>query len=131
MGVKLVNTSLGGFQAILEQKQVELVHTLQVRDGMAIEKSADPMDEIQYGTERDLAIRSADLVSKLLRDVRAALRRVHDGSFGICFECESEISPKRLVAVPWAPRCIKCQDASDQATQSSTAALGESLESYA
>jgi anti-sigma B factor antagonist len=35
----------------------------------------------------------------------AALSRIHHGSFGTCIECESAISPKRLAAVPWAPRC--------------------------
>jgi DnaK suppressor protein len=131
MGTKLEHTNLGGFQQILEQQQVELVHVLRVRDGIAIEKSADPMDEIQYATERDLAMRSADLDSNLLRDVRAALRRIHDGSFGVCIECELEISPKRLAAVPWASRCIRCQDTADQDTHASTAAFGEALESYA
>ena len=131
MGTKLEHTNLGRFQEILKQKQVELIYVLRVRDGIAIEKSADPMDEIQYATERDLAICSADLDSNLLREVSAALRRVHDGSFGVCVECKLEISPKRLAAVPWASRCIRCQDTSDQDTHSSTASFGEALESYA
>ena len=52
------------------------------------------MDEIQYASERDLAIRNVDRDSTLLRQVKAALRRIHDGSFGTCIECESAISPK-------------------------------------
>lgn len=131
MGIKSAQTTLGKFQAILEQKQAELVHILRIRDGIAIEKSADPMDEVQYATERDLAMRSADLDSNLLRDVRAALRRIHDGSFGACIECELTISPKRLAAVPWASRCIGCQDVSDRSSQASSASPGEALESYA
>ena len=50
----------------------------------------------------------------LLRQVKAALRRVHDGGFGTCIDCESEISGKRLAAVPWALRCIQCQEAADR-----------------
>jgi DnaK suppressor protein len=131
MGMKLAHTNLGGFQKVLELKQAELVYILRVRDGIAIEKSADPMDEIQYATERDLAIRSADLVSNLLRDVRAALQRIRDGTYGTCVECESAISPKRLTALPWALRCIKCQDAADGDRQGSMESLSETLESYA
>jgi len=127
MGTKLEHTNLGGFQQILEQQQVELVHVLRVRDGIAIEKSADPMDEIQYATERDLAIHSADLESNLLRDVRAALRRIRDGTFGTCVECEAAISPKRLAALPWAMRCIECQDAADGDRQERTETLDEIL----
>jgi DnaK suppressor protein len=130
MGMKLGPTNLIGFQQILEQKQAELVHVLRVRDGIEIEKSADPMDEIQYATERDLAISSADLVSNLLRDVRAALQRIRDGTFGTCIECESAVSPKRLAALPWALRCIKCQDAADGDRQESRESFGETLESY-
>jgi DnaK suppressor protein len=89
------------------------------------------MDEIQHATERDLAIRSADLVSSLLRDVRAALQRIRDGTYGTCVECESAISPKRLTALPWALRCIKCQDAADGDRRGSMESLSETLESYA
>ena len=102
------------FHEILERKAAELVQVLRKRDGIAIEKSADQMDEIQYASERDLAIRNVDRESSLLRQVKAALRRIHDGSFGTCIECESAISPKRLAAVPWASRCIQCQEAADR-----------------
>ena len=112
--MKTTDNGMGGFQDVLERKQAELVHVLRKRDGIAIEKSADEMDEIQDASERDLAIRNVDRESKLLRDVKAALRRIPDGSFGTCIDCESAISPKRLAAVPWAPRCIQCQDAFDQ-----------------
>ena len=112
--MKTTDNGMGGFQDVLERKQAELVHVLRKRDGIAIEKSADEMDEIQDASERDLAIRNVDRESRLLRDVKAALRRIPDGSFGTCIDCESAISPKRLAAVPWAPRCIQCQDAFDQ-----------------
>ena len=103
-----------GVMAILQRKESELVRVLRDRGSIAIERSADPMDEIQYASERDLAIGNVDRESTMLRNVKAALRRIHDGSFGMCVDCESEISPKRLAAVPWAPRCILCQEAADR-----------------
>src|ERR1035438_59919 len=99
MVMKIVQTKTGGFQVILERTAAELTQVLRARDGIAIEKSADQMDEVQYASERELAIRNPDRESTLLRQVRAALRRIHDGTFGVCVECEYEISPKRLVAV--------------------------------
>jgi DnaK suppressor protein len=125
--MKTEQMELGGFQAFLEQKAAELIGVLRVRDDLAIEKSADEMDEVQHATERDLAIRNVDRESNLLRDIRAALRRIQNGSFGTCIECESAISPKRIAAVPWASRCIKCQDAADQDRQESTEILRETL----
>jgi DnaK suppressor protein len=64
-----------------------------------------------------------DRESGLLRDVKEALRRIHDGEFGTCMECESAISPKRLAAVPWAARCIQCQEAADRDRQEGTESL--------
>jgi DnaK suppressor protein len=120
MAMKKASNAMGGFHESLERKQVELVQVLRNRDHITIQTSADQMDEIQYASERDMAIRSVDRESALLRDVRAALRRVQDGTFGTCIDCESAISPKRLAAVPWAPRCIQCQEVADRDRQERT-----------
>jgi DnaK suppressor protein len=103
-----------GFRETLEQKEAELVRVLWGRDRIAIEKSADELDAIQCASERDMAIRNVDRESTLLREVKSALRRVHDGTYGICTECESVIGSKRLTAMPWAPFCIRCQEAADR-----------------
>jgi len=102
--MKKAPTGMAGFQEALERKQIELSRVLRARDDIAIEKSADQMDEVQYATERDLAIRNVDRDSTLLRHVKVALGRIRDGSFGTCTECEETISPKRLAAVPWVFR---------------------------
>jgi DnaK suppressor protein len=118
---------MDGFQEILERKEADLVRVLRSRDGIAIEKSADQMDEIQYSTERDLAIRNVDRDFNLLRDVKDALRRIHEGSFGACMECELAISPKRLAAVPWAGCCIQCQEAAERDIENGTESLPGTL----
>src|SRR5579872_4588416 len=105
--MKKTPAGMGGLQETLERKQAELVRVLRSRDDITSERSADQMDEIQHSSERDLAIRNVDRDSALLREVKASLRRIHQGGFGTCIECECEISPKRLAAVPWAPRCIQ------------------------
>ena len=102
------------FKQILERKEADLVQGLRRREDIAIEKSAEQMDEIKYASERDLAIGNLDRESKLLREVKAALRRIDDGSFGACIQCDGAIRPKRLAAVPWALRCIQCEEAADR-----------------
>jgi DnaK suppressor protein len=127
MAMKIVPAGMSGIKEVLERKEAELVRVLRTRDGIAIEKSADQMDEIQYASERDLAIRNVDRESITLRGVKAALRRIHDGSFGTCIDCESSIGPKRLAAVPWASRCIKCQEAVDRDGQEGPQSFGETF----
>lgn len=118
--MKNAGVGMNGFQRILERREFELVHALRSWDHISIERSADQMDELQLASERDLAIRNLDSESVLLRQVRAALQRIHGGSFGICIECEQAIDPRRLAAVPWAPRCIRCQEAADGERQERT-----------
>ena len=129
--MKTAPAGMSGFQETLERKGADLAQGLRKRDDIAIEKSADQMDEIQYASERYLAIRNVDRESRLLGQVKAAIRRIHDGSFGTCIDCESAISPKRLAAVPWAPRCIQCEDAADRDGQEETDAVSETADNAA
>jgi DnaK suppressor protein len=110
----MTKNELDKFKKILEDRQRELEQIVRNRDAITIEKSADALDEVQHASERELAIRNLDRESNLLRNVRSALRRLEDGTFGICMHCEEEISPKRLNAVPWAAFCIQCQEQADR-----------------
>ncbi len=107
-------TELEKYKAVLEAKRDELSHGLRNREDIAIEKTPDALDEVQLAGERELAIRNLDRESLLLRNVKGALVRVADGSYGICMHCEEDIKPKRLDAVPWTKYCIRCQEAADR-----------------
>jgi len=45
----------------------------------------------------------------VLRLVEAALKRIADGSFGVCIGCGDEIQSRRLEALPWTQFCLRCQ----------------------
>ena len=110
----MTQTEINKYKAMLEAKQSELSVGLRNREDIAIEKTPDAIDEVQLAGERELAIRNLDRESNLLRNVRSALGRVADGSYGICMHCEEDIKIKRLDAVPWTKYCIKCQEAADR-----------------
>jgi DnaK suppressor protein len=110
----MTKNELNRYRNVLETQREELVPMVCNRDGIAIERSPDALDEVQHATERELAIRNLDRESHLLRNVRAALRRINEGSFGVCLHCEEDISPKRLAAVPWTAFCIQCQEIADR-----------------
>ncbi len=102
------------YKTVLESKLAELSDALRNRDDIAIEKTPDALDEVQLAGERELAIRNLDRESSLLRQVRGALARIADGSYGVCLHCEEDISLKRLNAVPQTAYCITCQEAADR-----------------
>jgi len=107
-------TDLNKYKAVLEARQAEVSAGLRNREDIAIEKTPDALDEVQLAGERELAIRNLDRDSIALRNVKGALARVADGSYGVCLHCDEDIKPKRLEAVPWAKYCIKCQEAADR-----------------
>jgi DnaK suppressor protein len=121
----MTKSEINKFKEILEAKQVELAKVLRNREAIAIEKSPDALDEVQHAAERELAIRNLDRESALLRQVKLALHRIADGSFGTCLHCDEEINPKRLAAVPWTAYCIRCQEMADEMQE-----RGEQMEGF-
>lgn len=110
----MTQQQLERFQKILQEKETELLRVVRNRDEIVIEKTPDALDEVQRAAERELAIRNLDRESRLLREVRAALKRINDGSYGICVYTGEEISMKRLEAVPWTAFCIEAQEMFDK-----------------
>ena len=106
----MTKNDMDRFRAVLTAK----VAVTRQREGITVERSADQLEEIQAASQRALAVSNLDREFNQLRNARAALRRIEGGSFGICQECDDEIAPKRLVAVPWAQFCIRCQEAVDR-----------------
>ena len=64
--------------------------------------------------EKEFAILGLNRRSEVLRNIEAALDRIQNGTFGICSNCEELIGQNRLMAVPWTPCCIRCQEAVDR-----------------
>jgi DnaK suppressor protein len=118
---------LNEFQKTLKTKQAELGEILHHREALAIETSADELDRIQQAQERDYAMGAIDRDSLRLREIRAALERIVDGSFGICLNCEEEIAAKRLAALPWTALCIVCQEAAERVVSDSQDDYEEAL----
>ena len=106
----MTRAELNRFEMILTARQEDLTRATRNRDGIAIERAADAVDELQLSREREMTTRNLERNSAMLSNVRAALGRIAEGTYGNCLECEEEISSKRLMAVPWATLCIGCQE---------------------
>jgi DnaK suppressor protein len=102
------------FKNALKVREAAVVQVLRKRDGIAVDRSADATDEALSSLDRELNAVALHRESCLLADVRLALRRIEEGSYGICQQCEETIGEKRLIAVPWARCCIRCQESLDE-----------------
>jgi DnaK suppressor protein len=100
-------------QQILEAQLKQANSSKAFGDSIRIQQVADPIDMTQQAAERDLAVQMLDRESALVRRLRSAIDRIKDGSYGVCLQCEEEISPTRLKALPWGELCIRCQERSE------------------
>jgi len=73
------------------------------------EKCPDPLDRATMELERDFSLRMRGRETVLIRKIKEALERIENGTYGICEECEEEISKGRLEARPVATLCIACK----------------------
>jgi DnaK suppressor protein len=71
------------------------------------QRGAGDLAQVDQLKEDSLALAETD--SAILAAVRAALRRIEDGTYGRCLVDGEPIDEKRLEAVPWTPYCLKHQ----------------------
>jgi len=67
-------------------------------------------DHTSDALEHTSRVAAADSLELLERQVKTALDRIDSGSYGRCDECRQTIAPTRLQALPWATRCVACQE---------------------
>lgn len=94
----------------LESMRAELASELRQRSGIAVEQTADPMDQLLSIIGREYRLAFLQRSAECYRAITRALKRIEEGGYGVCLECEQKIPPKRLEAIPWAVYCVACQE---------------------
>jgi len=59
--------------------------------------------------DREFSLGLASNERKVIYELDDALKKIEDGTFGICEDCKSLIAKNRIKAVPNARLCVKCQ----------------------
>ena len=107
-------TRFDNYEKILRKKAEEVRRSMSAQKVAQVVTRLDvPSDEgdlSQQSHEEWIFLNRNTLEIKLLREVEAAIRRIEQGTYGVCHECEEAISPKRLDALPWAKYCVTCQE---------------------
>jgi DnaK suppressor protein len=52
----------------------------------------------------------AEVESRELGQIDKAIQKIGEGTYGVCEKCGEHISPARLKALPFANKCIRCQE---------------------
>jgi DnaK suppressor protein len=75
----------------------------------------DPTDRASMESDRSFTLRIRDRERKLIAKIEEALRRLEDGSYGVCEECGEKIGAARLKARPVTTLCIDCKSVQEVA----------------
>lgn len=108
---------------ILEDRRGELMHNVQrrIRDARAdIGKEGQVLDEgdsSEANIQEDIEFALIQMQAETLNKIDAALRRLSEDTYGLCFECGAEIAEQRLRALPFAVRCRDCEEVRETAQQ--------------
>ncbi|MFM9903542.1 MAG: TraR/DksA family transcriptional regulator [Pyrinomonadaceae bacterium] len=77
-------------------------------------ETPDPVDLAVRNYSKNVMLAVSENESKQLTLIDEALLRIADDEYGTCQNCEKEIQPKRLAAIPWARYCLECQELLEQ-----------------
>lgn len=73
-----------------------------------------PADIGSDNFDQEFALSLAEVGSGRIREVEEALEKIENGTYGVCEECGSRITKKRLEAIPYAALCIDCANKKSQ-----------------
>ncbi|MDP3788315.1 MAG: TraR/DksA family transcriptional regulator [Candidatus Chromulinivorax sp.] len=109
-------------QAHLQKIKQELLVRKKVLEEELDRLSKEPVSDNQSQDDGDQAVSSTlETLRNSIQNaeyeeyimIEAALRSIEDGRYGICQDCDQEISEKRLKYYPNAQRCLACQEAAE------------------
>jgi DnaK suppressor protein len=79
-----------------------------------VDSSQDSADRCVTSSSKESLFERSSKRRTLLRLIESALRRIVDGSFGVCVACDDDIQGRRLEALPWTQFCLRCQQAIEE-----------------
>lgn len=74
----------------------------------------DLVDKAETSYTKEFLLSLSDGEREQLLLIDEALKRLEHAEFGVCQVCRKEIGPKRLLALPWTPLCIDCQEKAEE-----------------
>ncbi len=83
-----------------------------IRDGRADRAVAgsDALEHSEADIQEDISLALLQMRTETLTRIDEALGRIDKGTYGSCFECDEDISERRLEAMPFAVRCQTCEE---------------------
>lgn len=102
--------------AALQGKLTELTRRGRQERPIA-ERHPDAIDDALAIAEMNRTAEDRERDSRLIHQIKTALDAIASGTYGTCEDCDETIKPKRLEAVPWALKCVRCAEKAERREQ--------------
>ncbi len=115
---KLNKKELEKYRRLLFEKKnslsSDLAKTRDAEEETTEEATQDIADKAVSSYTREFLYSLSDTDRNTLVQIDQALARVAEGTYGHCLNCGNLMAEKRLVAVPWTPYCLDCQELAEK-----------------
>lgn len=74
----------------------------------------DSIDQAAQSLDKEILFELSDNERSMLDNIEAAMRKLDNGTYGMCEHCKKRIEKKRLKALPAARYCMLCQSGSEK-----------------
>ncbi len=102
------------FKSLLLERKEQIIKNIEsIQNEIASLRGVDVNDEADYAaisTDRLIDDTITTKQQRELKEIEEALKKIEDGSYGICEMCEEPISIERLKVKPQAKYCIVCRE---------------------
>ncbi|MBI5100601.1 MAG: TraR/DksA C4-type zinc finger protein [Nitrospirae bacterium] len=101
-------------EAIVKEAKDEIAKYVSGENRQLVDTAVDEGDWATVDISEDINLMRLDAHRRLMLEIDEALRKIREGTYGICEECGEEISEKRLNVMPAATLCISCKENREQ-----------------
>lgn len=112
--ISMKKSELKRFRTILEQKRDAVLRRARetMDQDMTLDSSElpDEMDLASSEYMQSFTFRLRGRERVFLQKIEKALKKLDEGEFGVCEDCEEPIGIKRLEARPETELCIRCKE---------------------
>ena len=81
------------------------------------EEPGDEADQASQSLEKEILFELSGNERLMLDQIEAALKRIKQGTYGLCERCRNPIPKARLDAIPYTRYCLACQSSSERVVE--------------
>jgi DnaK suppressor protein len=101
-------------EEIIKEAKSEISKYIKGETRQLVDTALDDGDWSIVDLSEDISLKQLSTHRETLLKIDEALRKLDEGTYGMCEDCGEEISEERLQVIPFAIYCIDCKEKREQ-----------------